>query len=124
MKNTTLCEVLRGFLYSADGIGVRKLAIGQACVEIRNDLLSGLVDAGLVRPIASAAAPKADTPPHPLDQDGDGEPGGSLPAAERGLDDLRQRATGLGVKVDNRWGEKRLQDEISAALGAPRADDR
>lgn len=31
------------------------------------------------------------------------------------LDDLRAEATALGIEVDGRWGEARLQKEIKAA---------
>lgn len=51
----------------------------------------------------------------PLDHDQNGAPGGALPATERGLDALREQASELGVHVDNRWGERRLRDEIAKA---------
>lgn len=35
------------------------------------------------------------------------------------MDDLKQQAEELGIKVDARWGEQRLQSEIDRALGAP-----
>jgi len=56
-------------------------------------------------------------PRNPFDRNGDGRPGGSLPAALRGLDDLRDEAKSLGVDVDNRWGERRLREEIAKARG-------
>jgi hypothetical protein len=56
---------------------------------------------------------------HPLDRDGNGFPGGSLPASERGLDDLKAEAEALGVKVDRRWGETRLRAEIEDASQLP-----
>ena len=56
-----------------------------------------------------------------LDHDDNGKAGGSLPASERGLDELRTEAESLGVKVDQRWGAPRLQQEIDAALAAPAA---
>lgn len=37
------------------------------------------------------------------------------------MDDLKQQAEELGIKVDARWGEQRLQSEIDRALGAPAA---
>lgn len=37
------------------------------------------------------------------------------PAIDDDLDALRVRAEELGVKVDGRWGEQRLRDEIAAA---------
>jgi len=54
----------------------------------------------------------------PLDHDGDGAAGGSLPAAERGedIDKLRADAEALNIAVDRRWGAKRLQAEIDKAL--------
>lgn len=33
------------------------------------------------------------------------------------LDDLRTQAETLGIKVDRRWGEQRLRDEIAAKEG-------
>lgn len=54
---------------------------------------------------------------HPLDRDNDGHPGGSLPAAERGLNDLRTQYEELfGEAPDGRWGDKRLNDEINHKL--------
>lgn len=63
---------------------------------------------------ASAVSPAA----NPLDHDGDGGSGGSLPAAERGedIDKLRADAEALNITVDRRWGWKRLQAEIDKAL--------
>jgi hypothetical protein len=55
---------------------------------------------------------------YPLDHDGDGRPGGSLPAKNRGLDELKVEAQSLGVKVDKRWGEARLLAEIEKARDA------
>ena len=53
---------------------------------------------------------------HPLDRDGDGAPGGSLPADDRGLEDLWSRYRALtGLEPDRRWGEARLVAEIAAA---------
>lgn len=39
-------------------------------------------------------------------------------ADQGGLDRLRQDAEGLGIEVDRRWGERRLQAEIDKALSA------
>ncbi|MBN9074302.1 MAG: hypothetical protein J0H34_22420 [Rhizobiales bacterium] len=64
---------------------------------------------------AAPPAPETSSEPHPLDHDGDGHPGGSLPVGERGLEELRARYTQLfGSEPDGRWGEKRLQDAIDA----------
>lgn len=51
----------------------------------------------------------------PLDHDGDGEKGGSLPAEKRDVAGLQAEAEALGVAVDKRWGEKRLLAEIKKA---------
>ena len=59
-----------------------------------------------------------------LDHDNNGAAGGSLPAAERGLDALRSEAESLGIKVDQRWGAARLQQEIDIALEASPEPDR
>lgn len=50
-----------------------------------------------------------------LDHDENGAAGGSKPAADRGLETLREQATGLGVTVDRRWGPTRLRAEIAKA---------
>ena len=66
--------------------------------------------------IEISEASKADRLPQ-LDRDNDGHPGGSLPAAERGLDDLRTQYEELfGEAPDGRWGDKRLNDEINRKL--------
>jgi hypothetical protein len=52
-----------------------------------------------------------------FDRNRDGRPGGSLPAAKRGLDDLKQRAQDLGIKIDRRWGRARLEKAIADAGG-------
>lgn len=50
-----------------------------------------------------------------FDHDGDGRIGGSLPAAERGLDDLTEDYRALfGRKPDRRWGEATLRRKIAA----------
>jgi len=57
---------------------------------------------------------------HPLDHDGDGNPGGSLPADKRGDDvaSLRAEYEALtGKAPDRRWGESRLKKEIKKAKG-------
>jgi len=35
------------------------------------------------------------------------------------MEDLFKQAEELGIKIDRRWSEKRLQQEIDEALGAP-----
>lgn len=55
---------------------------------------------------------------HPLDRDGDGEPGGSLPAAERLPADLLAEAARLNIEVDRRWGVETLEEKIAAATPA------
>ncbi len=55
---------------------------------------------------------------HPLDHDGDGSPGGSLPADQRGDDvsALRAEYEALtGSTPDKRWGVPRLKSEIAKA---------
>lgn len=44
------------------------------------------------------------------------EPEGGEPESD--VDDLRAEAAELGIKVDNRWSEKRLREEIQKALEA------
>lgn len=52
-----------------------------------------------------------------LDRDGDGNPGGSLPADQQGdeIKALRAEAEAKGVSYDGRWGAARLRKEIEAA---------
>jgi len=38
---------------------------------------------------------------------------------ERVVDDLKQQAEELGIKVDGRWSDERLQSAIDKELGAP-----
>jgi len=57
------------------------------------------------------------SPDAKFDHNGDGRPGGSKPAAERGLDDLKAEAIALGITIDRRWGERRLRAEIEKAQG-------
>lgn len=35
------------------------------------------------------------------------------------MDDLKKQAEELGIKIDGRWSDERLQQEIDKALGAP-----
>lgn len=66
--------------------------------------------------VAERAAPEAPKEPHPLDRDGDGKPGGSLPADKRGNieEELREAIRAKGGKPDGRWGEARLRKELEA----------
>ena len=50
---------------------------------------------------------------HPLDHDKDGEKGGSLPAAERGKDEIWAELEARGIEYDRRWGMKRLQSLLA-----------
>ncbi len=38
------------------------------------------------------------------------------------MTDLKAQAAELGIKVDGRWSDERIQAEISKALDAPRVD--
>jgi hypothetical protein len=53
-------------------------------------------------PAKEEAAPKADaTPPAPKEEKGPDE-----------LDLLREQARKAGIEIDNRWGKKRIQEEL------------
>jgi hypothetical protein len=54
---------------------------------------------------------------HPLDHDQNGSPGGSLPAAQRGKEELYAQLDELGLEYDKRWGARRLQALIDNAQG-------
>jgi hypothetical protein len=57
----------------------------------------------------------------PLDHDGDGRKGGSLPASQRGKDDLYAALEAAGIEFDRRWGRTRLEALLpSVANGALR----
>ena len=43
---------------------------------------------------------------------------------EADVEKLRAEAESLGVKIDQRWGAPRLQQEIDAALAAPSAEEK
>lgn len=106
----------------------RMLKPGDMFVARPNDarILTHIKKARAVREPSKIAPPPAgvaaqiqqSTAVNPLDHDGDGAPGGSLPAAERSedLDKLRADAEALNIAVDRRWGAKRLQAEIDKAL--------
>jgi hypothetical protein len=69
--------------------------------------MSGLaVGSGLSRSVS-------ERPRRPLDRDGDGRDGGSLPSELRGLSELKAQLKAAGVKVDRRWGERRMLQELS-----------
>lgn len=46
---------------------------------------------------------------HPLDHDADGRKGGSLPASQRGKDELYAALDAAGIEYDKRWGRARLE---------------
>lgn len=88
---------------------VRLPAFGEVEGEFMGDYLQLLE--------ASMAVKVIDTASHPLDHDKDGRPGGSLPAAQRDLDDLRVQYEELfGSAPDRRWGAPRLQSAIDEKL--------
>lgn len=39
------------------------------------------------------------------------------------MSDLRDQASELGIKIDGRWTDARIQQEIDAVLSAPAKDD-
>jgi hypothetical protein len=90
-------------------------------MNLRDQLaIQAIYDAAIERD----TKPKADKPKSTLgsvdakfDHNGDGKPGGSKPAAERGLDELKAEAIALGITIDRRWGERRLRAEIEKAQG-------
>ena len=92
---------------------VRLPAFGEVSGEFTDDYLS-LLEASLAVQV-TAGGPAAD----PLDHDGDGRKGGSKPAADRDIEDLRQQYEELfGEAPDKRWGAARLQTAIDEKLSS------
>ena len=84
------CNVLKEFCFSEDGINATDADVGDVAM-IPEQWVSGLLDAGFIA-LANAlknkiVAPAGEigatvplaAPPHPLDRDGNGRKGGSLP---------------------------------------------
>lgn len=78
----------------------------------------GALDAAIMEQSPYVEISEGGKPSHdPLDHDGDGRKGGSLPASDREMDDLRAQYEELfGDAPDGRWGEKRVRDAIDAKL--------
>lgn len=95
----------------ADGTEGRVPAMGEAVLDVHPKWLPHYRVSGYLDVSEATDKPQ-------LDHDRNGEAGGSKPADERGIDDLRARYEDLtGDKPDGRWGEKRLQEEIGKAAG-------
>jgi hypothetical protein len=63
----------------------------------------------------AVAAPKIEPAPAPSVPRYEPEPSLELAETPASIDDLRLRATQLGINVDGRWGMARLQHEIDQA---------
>jgi len=74
--------------------------------ERKADFAKGKKPAAAPPPAPAPSVPHYDPEPKP-------EPA-ETPAS---LDSLRLQATQLGINVDGRWGERRLQQEIAEAKG-------
>lgn len=96
----------------AKGGFVRLPAFGEVSGEFTGDYLQ-LLEASLAVKVLNAPTAR-----DPLDHDGDGKKGGSKPAPDRDLDDLRAQYEELfGEAPDKRWGAPRLQSAIDEELG-------
>jgi hypothetical protein len=86
-------------------------------LDVHPTTVASHVDAGwsVAPEKPDAAEASEDASPHPLDHDGDGKPGGSLPSDQRGLHELRAEARALGISVDRRWSEARIKRAIAEA---------
>lgn len=78
----------------------------------------GALDAAIMQQSPYVEISEGDKPSHdPLDHDGDGRKGGSKPASDREIDDLRSQYEELfGEVPDRRWGDKRIREAIDSKL--------
>ena len=103
----TPCLILKSFPYSEDGFTTKHAPAGET-VGIPESLVAGLDQAGYVQAVGGVK----DAGPSPENK--------MLPPLDnKSMDDLRAEMSALngGGKVDARWGEKRLRDEIAKAKG-------
>lgn len=125
----TRVVALQGFHYQ-DAVGVAYAGIGEE-FDLPDHLVADYVSIGRVRAVESAPAtsapdptasvPPASAAPHPLDHDGDGKPGGSLPAEQRGLEALWAEAEALGISVDRRRTGERARRQLLKVIEDARA---
>jgi hypothetical protein len=108
-----------GNLILPDGTAIRRggpavtMAAEKWARELKNPVVAAWVDLGwvLVEGDGKAGPPPMTgnyfiTDPAPDPEADEADP----------RDDLREEARSLGIEVDNRWGEKRLREEIDKAL--------
>ena len=106
-------------LFLPDGTAIRRggpdvtMPADKWAKELENPVVQAWVDEGRIvveggAPSLKAAEPvrmAADPAPEPAPVDDEADP----------RDPLRDEARELGIEVDNRWGEKRLREEIAKA---------
>lgn len=115
--------------------GTRKIVFADVWNEFMNGTAPKKASKPVSLPVSNAAphengkatddggdAPSTETKDtDPLDHDRDGKKGGAKPVEERdSLEPLREELRALGVEVDGRWGEKRLNEELEKAT-APKS---
>jgi hypothetical protein len=104
-----------GNLILPDGTAIRRggpavtMAAEKWARALENPIVAAWVDLGWVLVedgVKAEPAPVFVTDPAPEPEADEADP----------RDELRAEAASLGIEVDNRWGEKRLREEIDKAL--------
>jgi len=93
------------------------MALDFLIVESEGEQLNALTDGWLLSSELRKPSVSRSPVDSRFDHNGDGRPGGSLPAEKRGLSALKEEAKAKGVKIDRRWGAKRILAEIAKVDG-------
>lgn len=76
----------------------------------------GVVKQWLAAGVIEVVDAAEDEPSDPLDHDGDGGKGGSLPADDDDLAELKAQAKELGIVVHWRWSREKIEAAVNEKL--------